>query len=168
LFLWKLVFELIVKVNNGYDSRVLILVFVEVGFWDFNEYEISIIRDVLILVFVEVGFWVNIWLLKKSTIIKVLILVFVEVGFWGRLAEKYPNIYECLNPCFCGSWFLREFRACWRIWLQCLNPCFCGSWFLRLVNLNEINEHYSLNPCFCGSWFLSWQRRNLCFVADLS
>ena len=122
MFLWKLVFELIVKVNNGYDSRVLILVFVEVGFWDFNEYEISIIRDVLILVFVEVGFWVNIWLLKKSTIIKVLILVFVEVGFWDKQKKQAPKIgAKSLNPCFCGRWFMscRPWGRGWQ-WNLCV------------------------------------------------
>jgi len=90
---------------HSQEQKVLILVFVEVGFWvhlqrqnvcrDWSlnpcfcgSWFLSIgripLRDgssVLILVFVEVGFWVFMKkLITKNGI--VLILVFVEVGFW--------------------------------------------------------------------------------------
>ena len=37
----------------------------------------------------------------------VLILVFVEVGFWVKTKKEFVRWHKCLNPCFCGSWFLR-------------------------------------------------------------
>jgi len=36
-----------------------------------------------------------------------------------------------------------------------LNPCFSGSWFLRQLLMKLALARKSLNPCFSGSWFLS-------------
>ncbi len=114
-------------------GRVLILVLVDVGFWETKKWGFQFIGIVLILVLVDVGFWDNI-LYQHLSNWGVLILVLVDVGFWGFGAiwqrknwnvlilvlvdvgfwEYYDHIHyrnkRSLNPCFSGCWFLRVGR----------------------------------------------------------
>ena len=65
-----------------------------------------------------------------------------------------------LNPCFCGSWFVRREQLLKEEKSLSLNPCFCGSWFVSIRFDGYWCIHRkSLNPCFCGSWFVRLQQK---------
>ncbi len=111
---------------------------------------------VLILVFLDVGFWEEpaaigrkqkrlnpcfsgCWFLRFKTVILwmdkifVLILVFLDVGFWENCRSSWSScVCRSLNPCFSGCWFLsRTLKTVNHYLAPCLNPCFSGCWFLR-------------------------------------
>ncbi len=65
------------------SARVLILVFVELTFWDEEIRQELNQQAVLILVFVELTFWAFFFLNLEWLSGWVLILVFVELTFWG-------------------------------------------------------------------------------------
>ncbi len=48
-----------------------------------------------------------------------------------KAIEKYINTVNTgLNPCFCGTYFLRFTMTSMNWWNSRLNPCFCGTYFL--------------------------------------
>ncbi len=66
--------------------------------------------NVLILVLLEDGIGVKYYISERKTR-HVLILVLLEDGIGvDCFPTKYGYSWECLNPCFTGRWYRRQFK----------------------------------------------------------
>ena len=87
----------------------------------------------------------------------VLILVFVELTFWEGFELVCEPKAKGLNPCFCGTYLLRNSKGGLIMATQkSLNPCFCGTYLLSYQKSTMMVFWYCLNPCFCGTYLLSF------------
>ena len=138
MFYWKLGSEKSLKYHLFKIILVLILVLLEVGFWEPWIDSQRFLWNGLNPCFT--GSWVlrarqqklyrrkwrrlnpcftGSWVLSMKTQQQkeekklVLILVLLEVGFWEFKNELQRLLQVCLNPCFTGSWVLRDIWNCY-------------------------------------------------------